>query len=82
MQYENCIECPNHIVVADPDPSDWFCYDDVAVLCKKLANSNPGHPANARFDNKPVTVACRPHHTVKETTPPPDWCPLRGKTDD
>jgi hypothetical protein len=29
----NCMDCPHHQVVADPDPTDWFCDDDIAVLC-------------------------------------------------
>jgi hypothetical protein len=31
----NCIEtCGNYEILPDPDPEDWFCDDDVKVLCK------------------------------------------------
>jgi hypothetical protein len=60
--YQSCVECPFHEVLPDPDPSDWFCDDDVKVFCKKA--------------NRNATVACRPYNTRKETTPVPDWCPL------
>ena len=56
----NCMDCEHHCVLPDPDPDDWFCYDDEKVLCT-LAKKN-------------VTVACRPHHKRKECTLP-SWCP-------
>ena len=57
----NCIDCPAHRVLADSDPSDWFCDDDVKVVC--------GHA------KRTVTVACRPYNTRKESARP-EWCPL------
>src|SRR4051812_3276113 len=30
---KTCIGCKHHEVIADPDPHDWFCDDDVAVVC-------------------------------------------------
>jgi hypothetical protein len=63
----SCIDCAFHRVAPDPDPLDWFCDDDVAVLC-------------ASTNNKPATVACRPYNARKETAPPPRWCPLRKET--
>lgn len=59
-----CIECPHHAVLRDPDPDDWFCDDDVKVVCTKAKRN--------------VTVACRPYNTNKEfETGIPDWCPLK-----
>ena len=57
----NCIDCPFHDVLPDPDPNDWFCDDDVKVICRKL--------------NKEVTWMCRPYNIRKESEIP-DWCPL------
>jgi hypothetical protein len=60
----NCIDCPFHKVLADPDPNDWFCDDDVKVVCTKTK----------RKDNA-ITVACRPYRTRAESDVP-EWCPL------
>ena len=67
MNYESCIDCPAHEVLPDPDPFDWFCDDDVKVICRHM-------------DDKEITVACRPYHTRAETTPVPEWCPLKENT--
>jgi len=58
----NCIDCDNHEVQADPDHYDWFCFDDVKVVCKAM-------------NNKTITCACRPHRTRHECDIP-NWCPL------
>ena len=60
-KYTNCIDCPFHDVLSDPDPDDWFCDDDVKVYCRKAERN--------------VTVACRPYNTRKESAVP-TWCPL------
>lgn len=57
----NCTKCPHHEVRSDPDPDDWFCDDDVKVVCK--------------LAGKEITVACRPYNIVKESLVPA-WCPL------
>ena len=61
IQLSNCIDCTHHKVMRDPDPSDWFCDDDVKVVCSKA--------------NRNITVSCRPYNTQKESAIP-DWCPL------
>lgn len=61
MTPENCMDCAFHQVLPDHNPSDWFCDDDVKVMCHK--------------NRQLVTVACRPHHLRDECTPP-GWCPL------
>jgi hypothetical protein len=68
----SCMKCPHHKVVRDPDPDDWFCDDDCAVLCTLEAP-----PKKSRFEHQAVTTACRPYNTEKETTPVPNWCQLR-----
>ncbi len=61
IHISNCVDCPNHEVLPDPDPDDWFCDDDVKVVCRRV--------------NRNITVACRPYNTRKECEVP-DWCPL------
>jgi hypothetical protein len=63
LSITNCVDCPKHSVRPDPDPNDWFCDDDVKVVC-------------TASQNKEITVACRPYNTRKECTIP-KWCPLR-----
>ncbi len=62
LTIKNCMDCPFHQVEMDPDPDDWFCDDDVKVVCKKA--------------NKNITVACRPYNTRRECDIP-NWCPLK-----
>lgn len=73
---KNCIQCPDHKVVSDPDPHDWFCDDDVAVVCQLTPCLKSG-----RIDSKfrTITLACRPYNTEKETTPVPEWCPKKKR---
>jgi hypothetical protein len=77
--YSNCIDCPAHNIIADPDPHDSFCYDDVAVVCTKLKkNETTNSESEYMADHqkfKTITVSCRPHRVRKESTTP-DWCPL------
>ena len=54
----NCIDCPHHEVVPDPDPNDWFEDDDVAVQC------------NLTPDRKKITSGCRPYNRRKESATP------------
>lgn len=74
-----CMDCPNHKVIADPDPDDWFCDDDKAVVCSISIHENRDpksrHLAD-RSEFRPIQVGIRPHHLRKETEPPV-WCPLR-----
>lgn len=75
--YTNCVDCPHRTIENDPDPTDSFCSDDVAVLCKKAVNDN--HKKrwydNMEWPYKAITWSCRPHHIRKECSTP-DWCPL------
>lgn len=74
VELESCMDCPNHRVISDPDPYDWFCDDDVAVVCTKKEKSKDTIPNGQPF--KVITQACRPYNTRRETNIP-DWCPLR-----
>lgn len=60
VEIKNCTECENHKVVPDPDMDDWFCDDDVAVVCSKMG--------------KYITRGCRPYKYIEECDIP-DWCP-------
>jgi hypothetical protein len=73
----SCMECPFHEVISDPDPTDWFCDDDVAVVCREMANDKRKEESKYCSDMnqyKCITVSCRPYKTRKET-PIPKWCP-------
>lgn len=61
---DNCTKCQFHEVQRDPDPYDWFCDDDVKVVCKKTKRAN-----------NEITVACRPYNIRRESARP-KWCPL------
>lgn len=63
LPIENCIDCPYHLILFDPDPNDSFCNDDRKVLCQKS-------------DNRIITVGCRPYMLRKECTVP-SWCSLK-----
>lgn len=83
---ESRIDCPHHRVILDPDPYDWFCDDDVVVVCTHpLTPRQEPQPSSSfaakRQAFKPATVGCRPYRTREETTPVPTWCPLREVSD-
>lgn len=61
---DRCTSCPHHEVVPDPDPDDWFCDDDVRVVCL--------------LAKKTVVSGCRPYRIKKESERP-GWCPLARK---
>lgn len=75
----NCLDCPWHKVIPDPDPHDAFCDDDQAVVCTKTVH-NPDYNLNSiyaadRQNHQPITVACRPHY-LRDESARPNWCPL------
>jgi len=77
IQIFNCMDCPHHMVVNDPDPTDSFCSDDLAVPCTKSPNIRQQTPfgSTEEWDNRPVTFSCRPHH-LRDECNIPSWCPL------
>jgi hypothetical protein len=66
----NCTDCMHHHVLPDPDPNDWFCDDDVKVICSHKESLTPK-------GMRVITCACRPYNIVKECETP-DWCPLNN----
>lgn len=64
IKISNCIDCSWHVVSPDPDPDDWFCDDDVKVVCS--------------IANREITCACRPYNTRKECEIP-GWCPKSSR---
>jgi len=64
LNITNCTQCPHHKVLPDPDPLDWFCDDDVKVVCLLFP------------EERQITCACRPYQVEKECSVP-KWCPLR-----
>lgn len=76
--YTNCIDCPNHKVIADPDPTDWFNDDDVAVVCKLATNKERNKfPDNVAYQQKfrVISSMCRPYN-IRNESETPSWCPL------
>jgi len=80
VNIDNCIDCGAHIIEPDPDPTDWFCDDDVKVRCTKAHNQTPQlHSSGQTMVGEPyITVACRPYRTRHECSVP-DWCPIKVK---
>jgi len=77
--YKNCIDCPNHRVINDPDPEDWFNDDDVAVVCILAKNDEKGKfPESVAYaqDFRVITSMCRPYNTREESKTPAS-CPLK-----
>lgn len=52
IEIDNCVDCEQHEVLPDLDPHDWFCDDDVKVICK--------------LTSKNITSACRLYNKRKE----------------
>ncbi len=77
---KTCLDCPFHKVISDPDPNDWFCDDDQAVVCTKSKNKNQDTSSkyvSDRQEFKCVTSSCRPYKLEKESNIP-SWCPLNS----
>lgn len=76
MQYERCIDCPNHKVVEDPDPTDWFNQDDVALVCTKVmkVTDKKSEYLVDRYPFKSIDTGLRPYQTKNVKVP--QWCPI------
>lgn len=81
----SCLDCSHHQVIRDPDPDDWFCSDDLAIVCRLTLNPDKDPNSkwvSSRNDFRAITVSCRPHYLKKESDTPP-WCPLNlGEKED
>ncbi len=79
VKIKSCLECDDHQVINDMDPNDWFCDDDMAVICRLTSNLKP-EPKSKWISNrskfKVVTCSCRPYNLEKESKVP-NWCPKR-----
>lgn len=78
-----CTSCPHSLVIDDPDPNDWFCDDDKALVCTKMANKNIKPDSKWASDrSKYRIIACseRPYNLAKAANIP-YWCPLRMVTE-
>lgn len=76
----SCLECTNHKIIPDPDPNDWFCDDDVAVVCLSASNDKQNTESkwiSDRHPNKVIEPSIRPFKVEKEATVP-SWCPLKN----
>lgn len=79
--YKICTECDSHLIIKDPDPYDWFCDDDVAVVCKLSPNPKKNEKSeylSDRSDFRSVASSCRPYNVKKEAIVP-SWCPKNKK---
>jgi hypothetical protein len=77
MISDSCITCGAHQVIPDPDPHDWFCDDDLAVVCTNVLNPKRDMTSDYMADtseHRTITVSCRPYNIEKETKIP-SWCP-------
>lgn len=76
---KHCCDCPNHTMIADPDPSDWMRSSDQAMTC--FATPNPTRDPSSRQHSKRSlerVVASRIEASDNLTDYPiPVWCPLR-----
>jgi len=79
IKISKCVECQHHKIIADPDPHDWFCGDDEAVVCTKTKKEasdikKDSKYASDRQELKVVEGSCRPYQTKDVDIP--NWCPL------
>jgi hypothetical protein len=49
-QKPKCTDCPEHKVIIDPDPYDWFCDDDEAIVC--TLTTNPRLEPESKFAHR------------------------------
>jgi hypothetical protein len=73
-KYDKCILCPSRRVVADPDPCDSFCSDDVAVVCAEIRSDE------GRSEFKVVSCGERPYQAKNVKSP--NWCPRKNIVSD
>lgn len=76
----NCVDCAFHKIISDPDPVDWFCDDDMAIICTKTKKPpeevmSDSKYASDRQDFRTISVSCRPHR-IRDESRTPHWCPL------
>ena len=75
---KSCLSCNHHKIINDPDPHDWFCDDDMAVVCTLTTNPNQDLKSKYAADRQGfrcVGVSIRPYK-LKAESEIPSWCPL------
>lgn len=84
-EYEvnGCYQCPFCKILPDPDPDDWFCDDDVKMICThKDRGEHKKEEVNQYFfkvaeENKHlgryICGGLRPYEVKGNYVP--DWCP-------
>jgi|TARA_Y100000310_G_C20598448_1_gene771731 hypothetical protein len=80
---KSCMDCNHHKIIYDPDPEDWFCDDDVAVVCLKVLNKNRNLNSKWESDHseyKAIACSIRPYNIRRESIVP-QWCPLINRKD-
>jgi hypothetical protein len=79
LKISKCIDCPHHKVIGDPDPHDWFCDDDQAIVCTKVLKEESDIKKDSLYVSdrqqfRCVDIGCRPYQIKNVEIP--DWCPL------
>jgi len=75
----NCLECPSHCIITEPNQPDWFTDDDVIVVCKEK-EQEPNLESEyevERQNYKPVSPGDKPYQLKKSNIQIPRWCPLK-----
>lgn len=63
VTHANCMDCPEHELLALHDPDDWFSHD-ARISCRAA-------------DGRTI-VDCMPSGCLGERVPDPSWCPRRN----
>ena len=77
-----CDDCPSRLVIDDPDPTDSFNNDYVAIVCRLTPNLTKD--LNSRYasdwcDYHIITCELRPHQV--KNIERPKWCPLQNENE-
>ena len=79
MKDSKCINCKFHKIIPDPDPLDWFCADDEAIVCTKMIHEIDLKSKYGvdRQKFRPIDIGLRSYQTKNVGVP--DWCPISTK---
>ena len=81
-----CKNCLSSKVIIDSDPFDWFCDDDVAIVCTRVktdgrtlaAVKKRKSPYSSDYSEFKVVVSGRRPYAI-DGVEAPDWCPKKIK---
>jgi hypothetical protein len=68
-EYENCLDCPHHKIILDPDPTDWFNDDDEAVFCDIKLKDQEDFDKKSKINIKLAEYGIKPHIWKSELHP-------------